>query len=233
MHCFFVSLLFKSFVMEIDQIIKNRKTQKVLAESEWPIETDQTELHQTLDELLDLAAVAPYHKKCDEHHTTGELTSCVPWRFYVLDTTNSRTLLAHIEKEDIKAGKVTNMLYGCDSLILVTWLPETSDIQSDIDSEVEFEGNLKNMEHIAGASCAIQNVLLGATARNIPNFWSSGGALRLKPLRDYLNIPLSEVLLGGLFLFPKDVEERDVFVKSGQFRDQGKEKGTWSKSINL
>lgn len=219
--------------MTTDQIIKNRKTQKVLAESPCPITTDQNELHQTIDELLDLAAAAPYHKKCDEHHTSGELTSCVPWRFYVLDTTNCRALLEHINKEDIKTGKVANLLMGADALLLVTWLPDANDLQKDQNCESPFEGNLKNMEHIAGASAAIQNVLLGATARDIPNYWSSGGALRLQALRNRIHIPLTEVLLGALFLFPKDVEERDVFIKSGQMRKQGKEVKSWSKFINL
>lgn len=217
----------------IDNIIKKRKTQKVLAEEVWPITTDQTALHQTLDELLDLAAHAPYHKKCDPHHTEGELTSCLPWRFYVLDTINCRALLDYISKNEIKAGKVINMLSAADAVLLVTWLPDASEITYEEECNVLFDGNMKNMEHIAGASAAIQNVLLGATARDIPNYWSSAGVLRLEPLRSYIGIPLSEIVLGALFLFPKDSEERDVFIKEGQMRNQGKEKETWSKMINL
>ena len=222
--------------MSIDQIIKNRKTQKVLADTPWNTKTSETELHQTINELLDLAAHAPYHKKCDDHHIAGDLKSCLPWRFYVLDTQNCRLLLQYIEDNNIKSGNIANMLASAEAMLLVTWLPDTSENfeKSNQSEAVPFEGNIQNMEHIAAASAAIQNVLLGATDREIPNYWSSGGVLRLQTLRDYLQISLSEVLLGALFLFPKDSEQRDdVTIKLGQMRDQGKEKEDWSKWIKL
>lgn len=221
--------------MTIDTVIKNRKTQKVLSDTPWDLSTDQTELHQMINDLLELASYAPFHKKCDEVHLSEELSSCLPWRFYVLDSRNCRLLLEHINTIDIKSGNIAKMLATADVLFLVTWLPEPSEIHSKHpESEaIPFEGDIKNMEHIAATATAIQNVLLGATALNIPNYWSSGGVLRNHELRDYLNIPLTQVMLGSLFLFPKDSEQRDSTIKLGQLRDQGKDKGTWSKHIQL
>jgi len=228
--------------MIIDNIIKNRKTEKVLAESPWNITTNPEELEKTINELLDLAKYAPYHKKCHTNYseTENELNSCVPWRFYVLDTKNCRKLYEYIDQESIKAGKVSNMLAAADALLLATWLPEPPEMEEmNSSSEIQtaesfpFQGNIRNMEHIAACSAAIQNVLVGATARNIPNYWSSGGQLRNFQLRQYLDISLKEILLGALFLFPKDAADREAIIKEGSMRHQGKEKSSWSKWINL
>ena len=40
--------------MSIDDIIKSRKTQKVLAEQEWDIPSNQEITHKTIHDLLDL-----------------------------------------------------------------------------------------------------------------------------------------------------------------------------------
>lgn len=223
---------------EIDEVIKSRKTQKVLADKTWDVNANQDEYAKTITELLDLAAYAPYHKKCDEKFVKNQkLNSCVPWRFYVLDSANCRLLLDYINKEAIKAGKISNMLAAADALLIVTWLPDsledTANIEREANEEATFSGSLKNMEHIAAASAAIQNVLIGATARDIPNYWSSGGPLRMSQLRTYLKISLEEVLLGAVFLFPKNIEALNAVVKLGQLREQGKEKTSWSKWINL
>ncbi|MEO1020988.1 MAG: hypothetical protein AAFW89_00475 [Bacteroidota bacterium] len=226
--------------MNTDSIIKSRKTQKVLAHEAWEPSLGQEETDQLITELLELAASAPYHHKCNpgfENHAHG-LTSCLPFRFYTLDTQNCRALADYIQREQLNAGKVLHMLNAADVLFLVTWLPEPHTEQKQQDEIVEeepipFEGSLKNMEHIAAASSAIQNVLIGATARGIPNYWSSGGALRRNRLREYLGVPLNELLLGALFLFPTDSAEKDGFIAPGGLRTQGKERSTWSKRINI
>ncbi len=225
----------------VDQNIINRKTQKILANEPWPVdETKKEGLKKTIEALLDLAQYAPYHYKIQEdYYTNSKLTSCVPWRFYVLDTKACRNLYTHIKNPNIKKDKIRDMLGAADALLMVTWLPHPSrkDIKNpnpERDFEpIPFEGNGVNMEHIAAASCAIQNVLIGATARNIPNYWSSGGKLRDKAARDYLKIPLEEVLLGAIFLFPEDAQERQATIIPGAKRHDGKEKTTWSTWLDL
>ncbi len=227
--------------MTVDSAIKNRKTQKVLANEPWAIHLGQSEVTQLVNELLELAAFAPYHFKSHEYYTSkGELNSSLPYRFYILDSVNCRLTSRYIREQGIVAGKVKNMLDAADVLFLVTWLPESLDaeeMENKVPNEqreaVPFEGNLKNMEHIAAGAAAIQNVLLAATAKDIPTYWSSGGQLRNKRLRNYLGISLDEVLLGTIFLFPKDSEQRDATIKPGSLRDQGKEIPTWSQWIRL
>jgi len=89
------------------------------------------------------------------------------------------------------------------------------------------------MEHIAATSAAIQNVLIGATARNIPNYWSSGGIIRTEKIASFLKIPIDQILLGALFLFPEDSSTKDATIKTGALRNKGKEKNTWSKSLSI
>ncbi|MEM6318468.1 MAG: nitroreductase family protein [Bacteroidota bacterium] len=223
--------------LSIDTIIKKRKTEGILAapNSPWTCQSKLGDFRPTIEALLDLAVMAPYHKPCAEHHQQT-LASSVPWRFYVLDAMNCRWLLDYIKKENIPSGKIANMLAAADALFLVTWLPDQTEslVAKDELSEVlPFEGTLRNMEHIAAASCAIQNVLIGATARNIPNYWSTGGQLRKFQLRQYLQIPLTEILLGAVFLFPTDSKNRTEQVKPGKMRQKGKEKATWSKWVQL
>jgi len=225
--------------MKIDSIIKSRRTQKVLADEAWEVSLDRLELQKLAIELLEVAASAPYHHKCNSSFSDESrvLNSCLPYRFYILDTDNCRDLATHIGENNIKSGKVINMLFSADLLFLVTWLPETnSDLEVDdslLQEPVPFHGSLKNMEHIAAASSAIQNILIASSSRGIPSYWSSGGVLRKKPIRELLEVPLDEILLGALFLFPKDSVERSANIIPGHLRDEGKKIETWSKWVNI
>ena len=224
--------------MTTEIIIKNRKTTKILSESPWPLSLSFNEQNELISELLELASFAPYHHKCAQNYReeSQELASCLPFRFYALTTRDCRKLAELIKEQQINAGKVTQMLHTADILFLVTWLPEpnsTSDDLSSIEEEQKFEGTRKNMEHIAAASAAIQNILIGATAKEIPTYWSSGGVLRKNPLRDYLNIPFDEILLGSLFLFPNNSTQSNAKVIEGHLRNEGKRLDTWSKRVDL
>jgi len=213
----------------IDDIIKKRKTQKVLAETPWSSAMKAEDAQVLVSELLDLASYAPYHYRCNENYMAQkELSSCLPYRMYVLDHEKCRKTADFIEKNDLKAGKITNLLLSADILIIATWLPEPNMENTDGIRNISFEGNLKNMEHIAATSAAIQNMLLGATERQIPSYWSTGGKLRDGILRDYLNIPRDEIMMGGIFLFPKDAEKREARIIPGALREEGKEKNSWS-----
>lgn len=225
--------------MLIDEIIKARKTQKVLANEAWTISESVESLNKTINELLDLAAVAPCHYACEPKYLRDdkELNSLRPYRFYVVDKQHIELLIKHAEQNNIQLNKLKNMMHAADALLMATWLPSTSEgvkaVENINNEAIPFEGSLTNMEHIAAASTAVQNVLLGATSRGIPNYWSSGGVLREKVLRNYLNISLDEIFLGALFLYPKDLEEREALIKKGALRDRGNEKNTFSKWVRL
>lgn len=216
----------------VDATIKHRKTEKVLADAPLPSKPDGP-IDETLKELLQLAAYAPFHKKCDDIHRQETLDAGVPWRIYTLNTANCRHLRAYIDSIQLQTGKIASMLGTADALLIATWLPDPEegvDFGGE-DEPIPFKGDIKNMEHVAAASAAIQNILIGATARKIPNYWSSGGHLRSQILREYLQIPMREILLGAIFLFPEDSKELPVDIKTGKLRDEGKDISTWSRSI--
>lgn len=217
-----------------DSIIKARKTEKVLGNLDAPLPLERP-LGNLVAELLELAAWAPFHKPADQMHRQLALDSIVPWRFYTLETAVCRALLGTLKtwaKEDSSwlNGKIPHLLATADVLFQVTWLPNPAQDRS----AGLFEASKENMEHIAAASAAIQNVLLGATARAIPNYWASGGTLLRAEIFDLLGIPRQEIVLGSIFLFPPELSERkDLKLVPGSWRDKRGAVSTWSKTVAL
>lgn len=195
--------------MDTIQAIKSRKTIKVLSDTEWGISKSEDQINILLEELMELALKAPFHYFSDPiHRKSKPLDSLLPWRCYSLDTKGCRDLAHVMSINKVEAGKILQMLHTADALVLVTWLPDAPE-QALKEGEL-FTASLKNMEHLAAASSAVQNILLGATSKEIPNYWSSGGVLRENSFFEYLGIPSTEILLGALFLFPIDVKDAEI-----------------------
>ncbi len=218
----------------VQGIIKERKTEKILASLDAPLKADHN-LAKLAQELLELAAWAPFHKPAHESHRQAELNSVVPWRIYVLEAKDCRSLLETLKswaKDDPKwlDGKIPSLIAAADLLFQVTWLPNPAKAES----ETLFEGDKDNMELIAAASSAVQNLLLGATARNLPNYWASGGQLLRPEIFDYLGIAKEEIVLGSIFVFPEESRTLgSVKVATGAWRDKRGELKDWSKKVNL
>lgn len=207
----------------IDQIIQDRRTVKVLAPEALPA----TDIKQTVEELVSVAGWAPFHYPSQERHHL-DLESPVPWRFYMLDAPACRQLAAQLA--DKHYGKIVEMLNSAEALIQTTWLPT----QVKEDCKELYEPSLANMENIAAASAAVQNILLAATARGIPNYWSSGGILREDDLFIRMQISPSEILLGSIFLFPNEGETPDnVQHAYSKRRDTRGDAESWSRWVTL
>ncbi len=63
------------------------------------------------------------------------------------------------------------------------------------------------LEEIAATSCAVQNLLLGATALGIASYWGSGGMAYQPPMKTYLNLREEDLVLGILYLGYTDKPE--------------------------
>jgi len=204
------------------EIIHARKTEKVLAVEPQPV----SEGASVADEVFELAAWAPFHRPADESHRRDrEESALMPWRFYVIDAAGCRTLRAELMDKD--SSKIIQMLATTAALVQATWLPnppkeETSGL---------FEPTLENMEHLAAASAAVQNLLLAATASGLRNYWSSGGILRREEVFSRLGIPHQEILLGSIFLFPAEVGEAKI--ATSKMREQRGPLGGWVKRVDL
>ena len=218
----------------VQKTIKTRKTEKVLASVNKPLKANP-DLGSLADELLELAHWAPFHKPAHDSHRQAEFSSIVPWRIYVLEAADCRKLLETLKtwaKDDPSwlSGKIPKLLAAADLLFQVTWLANPDQTESSS----LFEGNKENMEHIAATSSAIQNLLLGATALNLPNYWASGGLLLRPEIFDYLGIAKTEIVLGSIFIFPEETRALEsVSISTGAWRGKQGEISDWSKKIKL
>ncbi len=209
----------------VDRVQLERRTTKVLAEDDLP----EIDHRAQIDDLIVGAGWAPFHRAAHQAHLDrDDLPSILPWRFYMLDAGACRRLRAFLlERGDVT--KIPKMLATADAMIQVTWLPNPS---TEPVSGL-FKADLANMEHIAAASAAVQNLLLAATARGIANYWSSGGALRSPELFEKLGIPASEILLGSIFFFPQTADRDDVEVRHTKLRDQRGPIEHWARWVDV
>lgn len=227
--------------METDRAIRARQTEKVLSDVDLPA----IDIRSEVDDLLALAGMAPFHRACEESHRTADsanegrvLSGIEPWRFHVLDAQACRTLRPKLPNE--YAGKVPAMLSAADALILATWLPNCR-VPSTMESptllkeknfdEPSFEVTLANMEHIAATAAAIENLLLAATARGFSNYWSSGNVFRHPSVYQLLGIPSTQILLGAIFLFPKEFGQAEL--ATSKLRAHRTSPQNWSRWVSL
>jgi nitroreductase len=210
--------------MEVDKAILARATTKVLGDPNAPLPANGS-MSEVLTELLELAGRAPFHYACHQLHREGDTDSIVPWRFYALNAERCRELLAWLNHKAIHSGKIGQLLAAADALVVATWLPDPGGDASQL-----FDPGMRNMEHIAAAGAAVQNLLLAATSRDLHSYWSSGGVLRGPELFEALHIPTTEIVLGTVFLSHKNSGEALSYVP-GKLHDlRGGVKG-FSKEI--
>jgi nitroreductase len=162
----------------ISNIIKTRRSTKAQAMNGNKIPNGQ------IAALLELADWAPTHGNTE------------PWRFDVYENPQEFCLQhANLYKENTPGEKFEQFTYNK--------LLHQGDSASHIIIAVMKRGNLPKIpafEEIAAAACAVQNILLGATALNIASFWSTGG-MALKPaLKIFLGLEEEDLVMGILYL---------------------------------
>lgn len=134
--------------------------------------------------ILELADWAPTHGYTE------------PWRFVVYENP-AQFCAAHanLYKDNTPAAEFTEGVF--------TTLQQQGDKASHIIIAIMKRGNLPKIpafEEQAAVSCAIQNILLGATALNMASFWSTGG-MALKPaMKNYLELNEEDQVMGILYL---------------------------------
>jgi nitroreductase len=134
--------------------------------------------------LLELADWAPTHGYTE------------PWRFVVYEEP-AVFCAAHAElyKANTPTGDFVEGVY--------TNLKSQGDKASHIIVAIMKRGSLPKIpafEEEAAVACAIQNLLLGATALNMASFWSTGG-MALKPaMKTYFDLGEEDRVMGILYL---------------------------------
>lgn len=187
-----------------------------------------------LNHMLAAAGQAPFHKPADEStHRQGPLTSVVPWRFHVLEPKSCIALVDWLEQQAATdtlpwtrawSSKIPALLSAAGAAIIVTWLPNPGS-----DDNPEFAH--ANIEHVAAAGAAVQNLLLLAEAQAWDSYWSSGGALREPETFKLLGISASERLLGAIMLNPR-TRDTDKSLPGGLY-DQRGDVTQWARHVQL
>jgi len=223
----------------IDEIIRNRRTKKVLGDPSKKMIVDD-EFNKQLWEAVEVAQWAPFHYPCHETHRTAGSESMLPWRFYVLDCKACNALVERLEEigsrypddvgwANVASGKIVRMLSSAGAMVQVTWLPDPPFANSNENKELELEK--RNTEHLAAAAAAVQNLILSAEAKDMDTYWSSGGKLREIEVFELLGIPSNQKMLGSIFLFPKNQDDSEI--APGKLRDRRGKLEEWAKKIDL
>ena len=216
----------------IDNTIQQRRTLKVFGDLENPPVLEDDFISK-VDEAVKIASWAPFHYPAHPSHLAHEMDSIVPWRFYALKQKDCLQLAACLlDSKTTKIKKKSNiirMLAASGSLVLVTWLPEPE--ENEENNVLSTKKQNINEAHLAAASAATQNLLLAVEVRGLQGYWSSGGVLSSKECYSLCGIPAKEKLLGAIFMFPKNHEEKEV--RYGKNRDKRGEAKSWMTWVDL
>ncbi len=169
-------------VSEIIEVIENRRTIK-------PEDFSDRVVHREIvEKLLNAAKWAPTHG----------LTQ--PWHFKVFEDEQRNVLgqqLAKIYKqntEQFNEKKHQKLLSR----------PLKASVVIALCMRRQETGKIPEIEEIAAVSCAVQNMMLLATAYGIGSFWASPKISYSKQMLDFLNLSEKDKCLGFLYLgYPK------------------------------
>ena len=134
--------------------------------------------------LLELADWAPTHGYTE------------PWRFVVYETPfDFCSAHANLYKENTPVAEFNEGVFNN--------LLQQGDKASHVVIAIMKRGNLPKIpafEEMAATSCAVQNLLLGATALNMASYWGTGGMALKQSMRDYLGLGDEDQVIGILYL---------------------------------
>lgn len=208
----------------LSEVIRNRKTEKVLGNPAQPVRYSATQLNEG-DEIVKRSIKesgwAPFH------YNRRQDGLAEPWRVWWMNQAECLALCQKLPRliPDLKPGnKMPALLAGCGSLTLYTWLPEEQGNQTD-PSKVE----RINREHLAATASAVQNFLLLLTAHGIANYWASGTLIQ-NHLFPELGIPVDQVLAAAVFAhYPNP--SGPVEVIAGKQREHRSSDAHWLRDI--
>ncbi len=164
----------------ISQVIRTRRTTKPPKLNGQKIPAEQ------ITQLLELADWAPTHG-----HTE-------PWRFIVY--AGAKVALFCQEHTELYKQETPEEKYQPEKY---EKLLHMGDKASHIIVAYMRRGDLPKipvLEEIAATSCAIQNLLLGATALGIASYWGSGGMAYHPAMKEMLRLREEDIVLGILYL---------------------------------
>lgn len=172
----------------ISTIIKKRRTIK-------PFMMNGSKIHdEQITELLELADWAPTHGLTE------------PWRFTVYANaakfchSHAELYLQSTPADEFNKGVYDNLFHQGDNA-------------SHVIIAVMQRGNLPKIpafEEMAATACAVQNLLLGATALNLASYWGTGGMILKPAMKAFLNLRDEDEVMGVLYLGHADEQPQGI-----------------------
>lgn len=164
----------------LDEIILHRRTTKVPKMNGKEIES------QTISDLLTLADNAPTHGRTE------------PWRFIVYSGEGFKKFCQdhgdmyweHTSEETRNPATKDNLTHFAQhaSHLIIAVMKRTP------------ETKIPFLEEYAATSAAVQNILLGASVRNIAAIWNTGGMALKPPMKAYLGLDPEDEVVGLIYL---------------------------------
>ncbi|TWR25363.1 nitroreductase [Mucilaginibacter achroorhodeus] len=157
--------------------------------------------------IIELADWAPNHGNTE------------PWRFIIFEEP------AHYSKQHAELYKAANPGESFNETVYNN-LSNQANAASHVIIAYQKRGDLPKIpvfEEIIATSCAVQNLLLGATALNIGAFWSTGGMVLKPAFAEHFGLGAEDSVLGVLFLGYTDQQPE------GKRKVPLEEKITWNK----
>jgi nitroreductase len=163
---------------------------------------------ENIEQVLALAHWAPTHGRTE------------PWRFFVYKgDALARFGKAHADLYWQHTAEDKRMQATYDKLL------HNADKTSHLVIAVMKRGEnakIPQLEEIAAASAAVQNILLGATALGIASFWSTGGMAHSHALKEHLHLQSEDIVLGLIYFGYTDEP-----VSAGKRNTEMNEKVKW------
>ncbi|MCO5249701.1 MAG: nitroreductase [Chitinophagales bacterium] len=148
----------------------------------------------TIERILNVANWAPTHKGTE------------PWRFIVFEHEKVKEFSKrHAElykkftaSENFSENKYHSILHKADaaSHVIVVYVNKTEHAIPPL------------QEEIASVACAVQNMLLMATALDVAVYWGSGGMCYHPAFKEHLHIEEKNVVMGFVFLGKVDEDKK-------------------------
>ncbi|EHQ30727.1 nitroreductase family protein [Mucilaginibacter paludis] len=162
----------------LSSVIKNRRTTK-------PPEMNGKKIpDEVITQLLELADWAPTHANTE------------PWKFVVY--TNGKEFgkqHAELYKANTPDDQYMQMTY--EKLL---HMPDKASHVIVSTMQRKPTTRIPVLEEIAATACAMQNILLGATALGIASYWGSGGMVHSRAMKTFLALGDEDIVMGVLYL---------------------------------
>ncbi len=150
---------------------------------------------QDIQDILALADWAPTHGRTE------------PWRFEIFHKEHFNDFcLAHAE---MYKKSVDETAFSIDRYNLLLQPAATASHLIVVYMKRTPATKIPVMEEEAATAAAIQNLLLGATAKGIASIWNTGGMFFSEAMHQYFNLEADDRLMGFIYLGYTDQEAKE------------------------